>query len=127
MARPCKASPTDEIQLEYIFQRAFLHPSAFQSHAIVTLPSGSPFTPDQVAGVTTTVDPYAVLDESPLVPLAANPGVAFLGRLTVYGSAAYRFRAARAQRSRRHRAPPCERARGSPIMGAPRLTTQERE
>jgi len=40
--------PTDELQLKYIFQRAFLHPSAFQSHAIVTLPSGSPFTPDQL-------------------------------------------------------------------------------
>ena len=36
--------PTDELQLKYIFQRAFLHPSAFQSHAIVTLPSESTST-----------------------------------------------------------------------------------
>lgn len=42
--------PTDEVQLKYIFQKAFLHPSAFQSHAVVTLPSGSPFTPDQLPG-----------------------------------------------------------------------------
>lgn len=43
-----RVRPTDQIQLKYIFQKAFLHPSAFQSHAVVTLPSGSPFTPEQL-------------------------------------------------------------------------------
>jgi len=38
------------VQLKYIFQKAFLHPSAFQSHAVVTLPSGSPFTPADLPG-----------------------------------------------------------------------------
>jgi iron complex outermembrane receptor protein len=42
--------PTDSVQLKYIFQKAFLHPSAFQSHAVVTLPSGSPFTPEDIPG-----------------------------------------------------------------------------
>ena len=44
-----------------------------------------------IPGLSLGLTAINVLDESPLVPLAANPGVAFPERLTIYGSAAYRF------------------------------------
>ncbi len=38
----------ETFQLKYVFQKAFLHPTAFQRNAIVTIPPGSPLTPDQL-------------------------------------------------------------------------------
>ncbi len=38
----------DSFQIKYVFQKAFLHPSAFQRNALVTIPPGSPLTPDDV-------------------------------------------------------------------------------